>query len=52
MAEDLRALLVQLLGSGDIESAAVTVVLKPKPPPTDPDTPVCHIDFGPVSTKE
>lgn len=52
MTEDLRSLLTRLLGSGDIETATVTVVLKPKPSPPDPDSPVCTIDFGPVSTKE
>jgi hypothetical protein len=51
--EDLAATLERLMRSGAVESATVTVVLKPRPPspPPDVDLPACVIDFGPVSTK-
>ncbi len=54
MADDLNQTLVQLMQSGLVESATLTVVLKPRPspPPTDPAITVCTIDFGPVSQKE
>jgi hypothetical protein len=54
MSDDIARTLADLLAVGDIESATVTVVLKPRPPSLpDPDTlPVCRIVIGPVSNKE
>ena len=54
MSDDLRLTLSRLIAAGDIETATVTVVLKPSSPSPDPDPgqPVCTIDFGPVSSKE
>lgn len=53
MAEDLNRTLARLLRSGEVESATLTVVLKPRPtaPPPRSDF-VCRIKVGPVSTKE
>jgi hypothetical protein len=54
MPDDLSTTLERLLRSGDIETATVTVVLKPRssPPPPDPQTsPVCVFQIGPVSSK-
>lgn len=53
MAEDLNRTLARIMRSGEVESATVTVVLKPRPsvpPPTS--SYVCRIKIGPVSTKE
>jgi hypothetical protein len=53
MPDSLDGMLERLLRAGDIESASVTVVLKPRPstPPPEPDAPVCVFTIGPVSNK-
>lgn len=53
MAEDICSALARLLSSGQVETATVTVVLKPltAPPPPTADT-TCVFKIGPVSVKE
>jgi hypothetical protein len=50
MADDLAQILARLILSQDIESATLTVVLKPKPAP--PPDPAPAFRIGPVSLKE
>jgi hypothetical protein len=52
MADDLAQTLARLILSQDIESATVTVVLKPKPAPPPDTEPVPAFRIGPVSLKE
>lgn len=53
MAEDIASLLARLITSGHIESATLTVVLKPATvPPPQTDTPTCVFKIGPVSAKD
>lgn len=53
MPEDIGVTLARLIATNQIETATITVVLKPAtvtPPPSD--APVCVFKIGPVSSKE
>ncbi len=53
MSEDIGVALARLISSHQVETASITVVIKPQaetPPPSD--TPICVFKIGPVSAKE
>jgi hypothetical protein len=53
MTDDIVAVLARLMALTQVESASVTVVLKPVTPPSPlPDAPLCVFKIGPVSSKE
>ncbi len=52
MADDLASALARLISANQVESATVTVVLRPAVTPPPQDTPVCIFKIGPVSPKE
>lgn len=53
MPEDIGVTLARLISSHQVETATVTVVLKPATvPPPPSDDPVCVFTIGPVSPKE
>ena len=52
MPEDIGVTLARLIASHQVETATVTVVLKPATVPPPPDEPVCVLKIGPVSSKE
>jgi hypothetical protein len=52
MPEDIGVILARLISSSQVETATITVVLKPATVTPPSDAPVCVFKIGPVSSKE